>query len=73
MRTVHVECRQVVVARPAARLQMAEPALTQSLEATPAIGGAQRHTLNVAEFTVKVSQIALRVIDGAHRHVGQLL
>ena len=31
------------------------------------------HPKDITEFTVKVGHIALRMIDGPHRHIGQLL
>jgi len=57
---------------PARGIHVGQPALAQRLEAAPAVVRAQGHGEDDAELAVQVGQVVLRMVDGAHRHVGQL-
>ena len=48
-------------------------ARAEDLEASPAIVGQQRYAKDVADLAVEVGQVALRMMDRAHRDGAQAL
>jgi hypothetical protein len=50
---------------------MIEPSGAQRLKSFPAVADADGDTEDIAEFTIEVAQVALRMVDDADRQIRQ--